>query len=152
MPQQVLVCCGGGGLTSGIAVALAASHRKARIHAVEPADFDDAGRSLAAGQRLSNAPAASSICDALLSPSTGDITFMAMYTHGVTGLSVNDDEVRIAMAYAWRTLKLVLEPGGAVALAAVLSGKIETRGQTIVAVLSGGNVDAAAFAACVAAA
>jgi threonine dehydratase len=68
---------------------------------------------------------------------------------GVTGLSVSDDEVRAAMAFAWRTLKLVTEPGGAVALAAILSGKIETSGRTIVAILSGGNVDAAMFAACI---
>ncbi|MEK9831193.1 MAG: threonine/serine dehydratase [Rhodospirillaceae bacterium] len=149
IPDDVLVCCGGGGLTSGIAMALSDSHPETRIQAVEPRDFDDAGRSLAAGRRLSNEPGASSICDALLSPSTGDITFAAMRDLGVTGLSVSDDEVRAAMAFAWRTLKLVTEPGGAVALAAILSGKIETRDRTIVAVLSGGNVDAAMFAACI---
>jgi threonine dehydratase len=148
-PDDVLVCCGGGGLTSGIAMALSDSHPETRIQAVEPRDFDDAGRSLAAGRHLSNEPGASSICDALLSPSTGDITFAAMRDLGVIGLSVSDDEVRAAMAFAWRTLKLVTEPGGAVALAAILSGKIETRDRTIVAVLSGGNVDAAMFAACI---
>ena len=149
VPEDVLVCCGGGGLTSGIAIALAASHPRARIHAVEPRDFDDAGRSLTAGRRLSNAPGVTSICDALVSPSIGELTFEAMHVHGVTGLSVSDEEVRSAMAYAWRVLKLVLEPGGAVALAAILASKIYSRDQTIVAVLSGGNVDAAMFAACI---
>lgn len=152
-PDEVLVCCGGGGLTAGIAIALSDRVPSARVRAVEPVGFDDAKRSLATGQRLSNETGAtSSICDALLSPSTGDLTFSAMRAHGVTGLSVNDDEVRAAMAYAWRTLKLVLEPGGAVALTAILSGKIETKNRTIVAVLSGGNVDAALFNACIEAA
>ena len=149
LPDEVLVCCGGGGLTSGIAIALADRSPSTRITAVEPAGFDDAMRSLAAGQRLSNAPGASSICDALLSPSTGDLTFAAMHAQGVSGIAVDDDEVRAAMAYAWGTLKLVLEPGGAVALAAILSGKIETRDRTIAAILSGGNVDAALFSACI---
>ncbi|MBT4906839.1 MAG: threonine/serine dehydratase [Rhodospirillaceae bacterium] len=148
-PDEVLVCCGGGGLTSGIAIALADRVPSSVIKAVEPTGFDDASRSLIAGQRLSNEPGAASICDALLSPSTGDLTFAAMFAHDVTGLSVSDDEVRAAMAYAWRTLKLVLEPGGAVALAAILSGKVETKDRTIVAVLSGGNVDAALFNACI---
>ncbi len=148
-PDEVLVCCGGGGLTSGIAIALADRSPVSRIRAVEPTGFDDAMRSLAAGQRLSNAAGPSSICDALLSPSTGEITFAAMHDHGVTGLSVSDDDVRAAMTYAWRTLKLVLEPGGAVALAAILSGKTETKDKTIVAILSGGNVDAALFSACI---
>ncbi|MGB0572970.1 MAG: threonine ammonia-lyase [Alphaproteobacteria bacterium] len=151
-PDEVLVCCGGGGLTSGIAIALADRSPASRIRAVEPAGFDDAMRSLAAGQRLSNGAGGSSICDALLSPSTGEITFAAMHAHGVTGLSVSDDDVRAAMTYAWHALKLVLEPGGAVALAAILSGKTETKGRTIVAILSGGNVDAALFSACIGAA
>lgn len=151
-PDEVLVCCGGGGLTSGIAIALADRSPASRIRAVEPTGFDDAMRSLAAGQRLSNGAGGSSICDALLSPSTGEITFAAMHAHGVTGLSVSDDDVRAAMTYAWRALKLVLEPGGAVALAAILSGKTETKGRTIVAILSGGNVDAALFSACIGAA
>lgn len=148
-PDEVLVCCGGGGLTSGIAIALADRTPSSQITAVEPAGFDDAKRSLAAGQRLSNAAGASSICDALLSPSTGNLTFAAMHAHGVTGLSMSDDDVRAAMAYAWRTLKLVLEPGGAVALAAILSRKTEVEGRTVVAVLSGGNVDSALFSACI---
>lgn len=149
IPDQVLVCCGGGGLTAGIAIALSDRVPVSKIHAVEPVGFDDAKRSLAAGQRLFNEPGAMSICDALLSPSTGDLTFSAMHAHKVTGVSVDDDQVRAAMAYAWRTLKLVLEPGGAVALAAILSGNVETKDQMIVAVLSGGNVDAALFNACI---
>ncbi|MBT3400564.1 MAG: pyridoxal-phosphate dependent enzyme, partial [Rhodospirillaceae bacterium] len=148
-PDEVLVCCGGGGLTAGIAIALSDRVPSSRVRAVEPVGFDDAKRSFAAGQRLSNETGATSICDALLSPSTGDLTFAAMHAHDVTGISVDDDQVRAAMTYAWRTLKLVLEPGGAVALAAILSGKIETKDRTIVAVLSGGNVDAALFNACI---
>lgn len=148
-PDAVLVCCGGGGLTAGIAIALADLSPATRVVTVEPAGFDDARRSFEAGERLSNEPGGSSICDALLSPSTGDFTFAAMQAHGVSGLSVTDDEVRAAMAYAWRSLKLVLEPGGAVALAAILSEKIAVKDRTIVAVLSGGNVDAALFNACI---
>tara|TARA_R110002110_G_scaffold414147_1_gene643213 strand:- start:75034 stop:76020 length:987 start_codon:yes stop_codon:yes gene_type:complete len=148
-PDEILVCCGGGGLTAGIAIALSNRQPSARVRTVEPVGFDDAKRSLLAGQRLSNETGATSICDALLSPSTGDLTFSAMQAHDVTGLSVSDDEVRAAMAYAWRTLKLVLEPGGAVALAAILSGEIKTKDRTIVAVLSGGNVDTALFSACI---
>lgn len=146
--DTVLTCCGGGGLTAGIATALAARDERIEIRAVEPDGFDDTMRSLAAGERLSNAPGGASICDALLSPSTGDITFAAMHRLGVAGLAVDDDAVRMAMAYAWRTLKLVLEPGGAVALAAILSGKVEVKDRTVIAVLTGGNVDAALFSAC----
>jgi len=115
------------------------------VQVVEPADFDDTGRSLRAGTRERNDPAARSICDALLAPTPGELTF-AINRRLLRGAhAVTDDEVRAAMAYAFGTLKLVVEPGGAVALAALLAGKIAARGKTIAIILSGGNVDPATF-------
>jgi len=136
-----LTCCGGGGLTAGTAVALKALSPTTAVHAVEPADFDDTGRSLRAGQRVSNAPGRTSFCDALLSPMPGLLTFPLNQALLAGALSVTDDEVAAAMAFAFRTLKLVVEPGGAVALAAVLSGKLPVRGKSVAVILSGGNVD-----------
>ncbi len=140
-PDAVLVCCGGGGLTAGIALALADRLPETAIYTVEPVGFDDTARSLAGGQRLSNAPGGRSICDALLSPAPGELTF-AVNRHRVAGgLTVSDDEVLAAMALALDAYKLVVEPGGAAALAAALKARIDIRGRTIVAVASGGNVD-----------
>jgi threonine dehydratase len=140
-----LTCCGGGGLTAGTAVALKALSPATAIHAVEPADFDDTGRSLRGGVRVSNAPGGKSFCDALLSPMPGVITFPLNRALLAGGLSVSDEEVAAAMAFAFRTLKLVVEPGGAVALAAVLSGKLPVRGKSVAVILSGGNVDWSTF-------
>jgi threonine dehydratase len=148
-PDTMLVCCGGGGLTAGVATALARVDAL-RVHTVEPAGYDDTLRSLEAGERQSNDMTAVSICDALLAPTPGELTFEVMRKHGVCGLVVSDDAVRHAVAYAWRNLKLVLEPGGAVTLAVILSGGLECRGKTIVATLSGGNVDADTFRDCLA--
>jgi len=144
--DQVLICCGGGGLTAGCAVALKAKLPDICIHTVEPDDFDDTARSLKAGKRLRVQASARSICDALQSPSPGKLTFEINRGLLGDGLSVSDDEVRAAMRFAFRNLKLVVEPGGAVALAAVLAGKIVTKGKTTVVVLSGGNVDRDLFA------
>lgn len=152
VPDTVLVCCGGGGLTAGIATALSGHCPDTRVMTVEPDGFDDARRSLAAGTRIANDMKTKSICDALLAPEPGALTFGIMQSAGVTGLAVSDDDVRQAIAYAWRHLKVVLEPGGAVTLAAVLSQKIDCRDRTVVAVLSGGNVDADVFRACLEAA
>jgi threonine dehydratase len=143
--DDVLVCCAGGGLSSGVATAIRAHMPEVRIWTVEPKDFDDTARSLAVGRRERNDPAARSICDALQSPSPGELTFPVLMAHGAQGLSVSDEEALDAMAYAFHTLKLVAEPGGAVALAALLSGKIASKGKTIGVVLSGGNVDRAMF-------
>lgn len=148
IPDAVLVCCGGGGLTAGIATALAGNAPGARVLTVEPEGFDDARRSLEAGRRIANDMKTKSICDALLAPEPGVLTYDIMRRAGVTGLAVSDDEVREAVAFAWRHLKLVLEPGGAVALAAILSKKVDCNEKTVVAVLSGGNVDADVFRAC----
>ncbi len=148
VPDAVLVCCGGGGLTAGTATALAARLPGTQVHPVEPAGYDDTKRSLAAGHRVANDMQTPSICDALLAPTPGELTFTAMQKLGLTGLSANDDEVCAAVAYAWRVLKLVVEPGGAVTLAAILSGKVDCKGRTIAATLSGGNVDADTFKEC----
>lgn len=145
-PDAVLVCCGGGGLVAGAAIALEAELPGTRVYTVEPAGFDDTARSLAAGSRLANTPDAASICDALLAPSPGEITFPINLRLLAGGLVVTDGEVRTAMRYAFETLKLVVEPGGAVALAALLASRIEAKGRTTAVVLSGGNVDPELFA------
>src|SRR5262245_17850407 len=124
--------CGGGGLISGIALAMSELTCKTKIHAVEPAGFDDTGRSLKAHARQRNAPDARSICDALLSPMPGELTFALNDRLLAGGLAVTDEEVLAAMGYGFRELKLVVEPGGAVALAAALSGKIGLKGKTAV--------------------
>lgn len=142
LPDQVLVCCSGGGLTAGMAIALKAAWPAVRVIAVEPEAFDDTRRSLASGRREFLVPGASSICDALQTSSPGALTFPINLELGVQAVTVSDDEVRAAMRFAFRHTKLVVEPGGAVALAAVLAGKVPTKDLTTVAVLSGGNVDA----------
>jgi threonine dehydratase len=146
-PDQVLIPCGGGGLSAGSAIAIRALAPECAVHPVEPEDFDDTKRSLAAGKPLSNEPAARSICDALQAGTPGAMTFPINRRLLGEGLVVSDAEVRDAMRFAFRYLKLVLEPGGAAALAAVLAGKAATRGRVTVVVLSGGNVDPELFAA-----
>jgi threonine dehydratase len=145
MPEIVLAPCGGGGMIAGCATALTALVPGVTIYAVEPAEFDDTARSLAAHRRLSNPPGRTTICDALMGPTPGELTF-AVNDHLLAGgLAVTDREVQAAMAYAFRVLKLVVEPGGAVALAAILSRKIDLNGRTTAIVCSGGNVDPATF-------
>lgn len=135
-----LVCCGGGGLTAGCALALSDVSPATKIYTVEPEGWDDTARSLISGQRERNSSGGSKLCDALLSPMPGELTF-SINRHLVTaGLVVSDDEVRTAQAYAARHLKLIVEPGGAVALAALLAGRLDAAGRTIGIVLSGGNV------------
>ncbi len=136
-----LVCCGGGGLTAGIATAVSALSPDTKIFTVEPEGFDDTARSLAAGRRLSNASGGQSSCDALLSPTPGKLTFEVNRRLVTSGLSVSEEAVLDAMRFAFTTLKLVVEPGGAVCLAALLSGRIDARGQAVAITLSGGNVD-----------
>jgi len=145
-PTQVLIPCGGGGLSSGIALALRSRLPAVKVYAVEPRDFDDTARSFESGVRQRIDADARSICDALQSPMPGELTF-AINRELLSGvLTVSDDEVRAAMRFAFQHLKLVVEPGGAVALAAILFGKIPTEGKTTVIVLSGGNVDVDLFA------
>ena len=145
MPDQVLIACSGGGLASGSALAIRGLSPDAEVLCVEPEDYDDTRRSLAAGHRVTIAPEQRSICDALLAPSPGAITFALMRRLLAGGVTVTDAEVRAAMVWAFHHLRLVVEPGGAVALAAVLAGKVETRGRTTAIVISGGNVDPAAL-------
>jgi threonine dehydratase len=144
-PDQVLVCCSGGGLVSGCAIAISESAPHSRIYTVEPEGYDDSRRSLASGRRERNETGGDSLCDALLAPSPGELTFPIMQALLAGGLAVSDQEVLAAMAWAWRELKLVVEPGGAVALAAVLAGRIDCRDRVTAVVISGGNVDPATF-------
>jgi len=144
-PDIVLVCCGGGGLVSGTALALSEYLPAADVYSVEPVGFDDTARSLVAGERLENAPGATSICDALLASTPGELTFALNSRFLKGGLQVTDAEAMHAMAVAFRTLKVVAEPGGAVALAALLSGRVDVAGKTVAVVMSGGNVDPERF-------
>lgn len=149
--DAVLGNCSGGGLISGIASAVKALSPATAVYAVEPAEFDDTARSLAAGERLKNPAGRESICDALQVAIPGEITFPIMQQTLAGGLAVTDDEVRDAIRFGYKALKLVLEPGGAAALAAVLSGKLDVAGKTVGVVLSGGNVDPENYAAWIAA-
>jgi threonine dehydratase len=148
---DVLVPCGGGGLTSGIAVALAGTAPGLRPRPAEPAGFDDTTRSLATGSRQRNAGDTGSICDAIMTPSPGEITFPILARHCGPGLVVSDEEALRAMAMAFLRLKLVLEPGGAAALAAALFRGDQIHGEAVIVVASGGNVDPALFARALAA-
>lgn len=149
--DAVLVCCSGGGLACGIALALETVSPGTVVHTVEPEGFDDYARSLSAGTRLANDALSGSICDALMASSPGAIGFEIARRRMGPGHVVSDDEALAAMAFAARELKLVVEPGGAVALAALLSGRVPVAGRTVVAVVTGGNVDDAMMARALAA-
>jgi threonine dehydratase len=140
-PDIVLVPCSGGGLVAGIALAIKHRFPGAAIHSVEPDGFDDTARSLRSGQREHAPAGARSICDALLAPTPGELTYPINRSLLAEGLSVSDTMARAAMAFAFRHLKLVVEPGGAVALAALLGARVNCAGKTVVVVCSGGNVD-----------
>ena len=142
---DVLVCCGGGGLTSGIALALEGHAPGLRARPVEPEGFDDTARSLAAGAIRRNDRLDGSICDAIVTPQPGDLTFPIMARLCGPGLVVSEDEALRAMGLAFLRLKIVLEPGGAGALAAALFRPDAIAGDTVIAVASGGNVDPGLF-------
>jgi threonine dehydratase len=144
--DAVLVPCSGGGLVSGISIAIKGSHLPTEIYTVEPAGFDDFARSLANGKRATNDQLSGSICDALLVPAPGEITFEIAKRTVRGGLTVTDEEVRAAVSFAFHELKLVVEPGGATALAALLTGKLPAARRTLACVLSGGNVDPTLYA------
>jgi threonine dehydratase len=145
-PDQVLVNCSGGGLTAGCAVAVKALSPQTDVYAVEPEDFDDTRRSLESGQMELNDINARTICDSLMSSPPGEITFAINRVLLRAALTVSDEEVKEAIRFAFRNLKLVVEPGGAASLAAVLAGKVATRDKVTVVILSGGNIDAETFA------
>ena len=145
-PDLVLVGASGGGLISGVSIAVKQKSPSSLIYSVEPAGFDDLARSLQGGRRERNPALSGSICDALLAVTPGELTFEVARRNLAGGLSVTDEEARAAVRYAFEELKLVVEPGGAVSLAAILAGKLPLRGKTVAAVLSGGNIDPALFA------
>ena len=142
---QVLVCCGGGGLTSGIALALEAKAPGMRVRPVEPEGFDDTARSLLSGRIERNAVTSGGLCDAIVTPSPGQITFPILQRLCGPGLVVSDEEVLRTMALAFARLKVVAEPGGAVALAAALFHGDRIEGEDVIVTISGGNVDAPVF-------
>ena len=145
MPDVIAVTASGGGLTAGIALAVKARMPQARLYTAEPEGFDDHARSFKSGRREKNAALTGTICDALMAQTPGEMTFAINRELVGAGAAVSDEEVAAAVAFAFRELKLVVEPGGAAALAALLSGKIDVKGKIAVAVLSGGNVDPELF-------
>ncbi|MEL6620692.1 MAG: threonine/serine dehydratase [Pseudomonadota bacterium] len=138
---QVLVCCGGGGLTSGIALALEADAPAMTVRPVEPRGFDDVTRSLRSGRIERNDATGGNICDAILTPAPGNITFPILQRLCGPGIVVTQDDALYAMAQAFLRLKVVAEPGGAVALAAALRHQRALDGDDVIVTISGGNVD-----------
>ena len=143
--DQLLSGCSGGGLIAGLNLAFEARSPDTVVYGVEPEVYDDTARSLAAGERIGVAATGKSICDALMTPIPGELTFPINQRRLAGATSVTDAEVAAAVAYAFETLKLVVEPGGAVSLAALLAGKVQTVGKTTAILLSGGNVDPVLF-------
>ncbi len=145
IPDVVAVTASGGGLTAGIALAVKARAPQTRVYTAEPEGFDDHARSFKSGKRERNPALTGTICDALMAQTPGELTFAINRELVGQGAAVSDAEVAAAVAFAFRELKLVLEPGGAAALAALMTGKIDVKGKIAVAVLSGGNVDPELF-------
>ncbi|MGE0611256.1 MAG: threonine/serine dehydratase [Hyphomicrobiales bacterium] len=145
-PEVLLAPCGGGGLISGLGLAVKHFNPDIEVIAVEPEGFDDTLRSLKSGNREICDKRSGSICDALLSPQPGELTFSLNRKQLADAVAVSDDEVREAIRFAFKEFKLVVEPGGAVALAALLSGRYDPRGRVTAIVLSGGNIDPGQFA------
>ena len=142
---DVIVCCGGGGLTSGIALALETDAPTLRVRPAEPEGFDDVARSLISGKIESNAAKSGSICDAIITQAPGDITWPILKRLCGPALVISDGEALDAIAQAFLRLKLVVEPGGAAALAAALYRRDEIEGDDVIVTISGGNVDPALF-------
>ena len=150
VPDIVVAPASGGGLIAGVATAVKARFPQAEVIVAEPEGYDDHALSLRVGHREAHPAAAPTICDALMAAMPGEMTFSINSKLLAKGVSVTDAEVGAAVAFAYRELKLVVEPGGAVGLAALLSGRIDARDRNVVIVLSGGNVDAELFAKLVA--
>jgi threonine dehydratase len=149
-PDIVVAPASGGGLIAGVATAIKARFPQASLIVAEPEGYDDHGLSLRAGHREAHHAEGRTICDALMAAMPGVMTFSINSKLLAQGVVASDAEVGAAVAYAYRELKLVVEPGGAVGLAALLAGRIDVRGKNVVIVLSGGNVDADLFAKLVA--
>jgi threonine dehydratase len=149
-PDVVLVTASGGGLTAGVALAVKARVPTAALYTAEPQGFDDHARSFKSGQREQNAALTGTICDALMARTPGKLTFAINRSLVGGGVAASDDEVAAAVAFAFAELKLVVEPGGAVALAALMTRKVDVTGKVAVAVLSGGNIDPELFSRLVA--
>lgn len=142
---DVITCCGGGGLTSGIAMALEAEEPKFKVRPAEPEGFDDVARSLRAGAIQRNNAMTGSICDAIITPQPGDLTFPIMKRLCGSGIVVSEEDCLRAMALAFERLRVVIEPGGAVALASALFHGDQLNSDTVIVTASGGNVDRAVF-------
>ncbi|MDH2380997.1 threonine/serine dehydratase [Bradyrhizobium sp. CER78] len=149
-PDIVVAPASGGGLIAGVATAVKAKYPQAQVIVAEPAGYDDHALSLKVGHREAHAVAPRTICDALMAMMPGELTFAINSKLLANGVSASDEEVGAAVAFAYRELKLVVEPGGAIGLAALLAGRIDARDKNVVIVLSGGNVDADLFAKLVA--
>ena len=150
VPEIVVVTASGGGLTAGIALAIKSRVPSALLYTAEPQGFDDHARSFRSGRREENASLTGTICDALMARMPGKLTFAINHSLVGAGVAVSDNEVATAVAFAFAELKLVVEPGGAIGLAALLAGRIDAKGKNVVIVLSGGNVDAELYAKLVA--
>jgi threonine dehydratase len=144
-PDLAVVGASGGGLIAGIATAIKARVPGVQFYSAEPAGFDDTLRSFQSGKRERNPRMSGTICDALMTETPGAVTWEINKRLVGQGVAATDEEVGGAVAFAFRELKLVVEPGGAIGLAALLAGRLDVAGKVVVAVLSGGNVDAEMF-------
>jgi threonine dehydratase len=144
-PDVVVVGASGGGLAAGVALGVKSRVPTAKFYTAEPEGFDDTARSFRSGKREANAKMSGTICDALMTQTPGEITWPINRELIGEGVAASDEEVARAVAFAFRELKLVVEPGGAIGLAALLAGRPDVKGKVVVGVLSGGNVDADMF-------
>lgn len=145
--DTVLVPCGGGGITAATALVMAELRPDARVFSAEPDLFDDTRRSLLAGERVGNPSGQKTICDAIMTPIPNPLTFSVNKRLLAGGVTANDDDVRTAMLFAYEQFKIVVEPGAAVGLAAILNGQTDIKGKSVVVIITGGNTDAASFSA-----
>jgi threonine dehydratase len=145
-PDIVVVPASGGGLAAGVAIGIKTRFPQATIMTAEPEGFDDHAQSLASGRREAHHAKGRTICDALMAAMPGQLTFSINHHLVAAGVVASDADVAEAMRFALREFKLVVEPGGSVALAALLAGRLNAKGKTVAIVMSGGNVDADLFA------
>lgn len=146
-PDTVLVPCGGGGLTAATAALMAERAPGTRVFSAEPALFDDTRRSLEAGERVANPKGIRTICDAIMTPIPGELTFSINRDLLAGGVTATDSEIRNAMRFAYDHFRIVTEPGAVAGLAAVLNGQVPITGRTVATIITGGNIDPTRFAA-----